>query len=78
MAELLKLEETCHISDTAVSMEADTSTVQIEVVANGDTFEAADELANSCVRAAIHATGGATLAWRNYVTQERRAELVDA
>ncbi|MCW2736111.1 hypothetical protein [Nocardioides sp.] len=78
MEELVKLADSdCGISDPAVSYDSDLRLVTIEVVAESDDFDDAVVTADSCIRSAIHAAGGATPGW----TVERlsqKAELADA
>lgn len=74
--ELSDLEDTNdQFLDSTVAIEADQMRVEISVTAVGDSFEEAEATADSCVRAAIHATGGITKDWK---TTQKKAELASA
>jgi|NGEPerStandDraft_6_1074524.scaffolds.fasta_scaffold74734_1 hypothetical protein len=66
MDELLALESAgCGIHSSAVSADLGASEVEIEVSIDADSKETALGVAQSCMRAAIHATGGATPGWED-------------
>lgn len=74
--ELSDLEDTNdQFLDSTVSIDFDAMRVEIAVTAVGDSFEEAEATADSCVRAAIHATGGITRDWK---TTQKEAELACA
>lgn len=78
MEELVKLAaRDCGIADPAISFDRSQGIVTIEVSAADGDFDQAVVVADSCIRTAIHAAGGATPGW----TLEKRsqhAELADA
>lgn len=74
MVELLALEDD-KLSDSAVGVDLGTGTVEIEVIARGETFADAVDIADGAVRTAIHAAGGSTPNWR-VIQVAQRAELV--
>lgn len=79
MDELVSLAATgCGISDPAVSLDAASNVMSVELTAVGESFDAAVELADSCARTAIHAAGVATPRWEPPVQRSRRADLADA
>ena len=61
--------------DSTVSTDAELMRVEISVTAIGDTFEEAEATADSCIRSAIHGTGGITKDWQ---TTAKQAELAAA
>jgi hypothetical protein len=63
MEELLKLESD-NVSDSDVSAALADSIVEVTVVATAEDFDDAADLAQSTIRAAIHAAGGSTPAWK--------------
>lgn len=77
MDALLALEKDDDCGDSAVSIDVGRRRIEIEVVGFGDNFEDAAERADSCIRAAIHAVGGATPTWEPVTISEHR-QLVDA
>lgn len=79
MDELLKLEDEC-LMDSSVSLDLHSRTVEIEIVATGEDYVDASERALSCVRTAIHASGGSTPDWPEFLhpTSHNAAELIDA
>lgn len=77
MDALLDLEKAGACSDSAVSIDIGRRRIEIEVVGVGDNFEEAAERADSCIRTAIHAVGGATPTWEPVTISEHR-QLVDA
>jgi hypothetical protein len=79
MDQLLALENAgCGISDAAISLDLATSTVSVELVAQGKDFQEAVTRADSSVRAAIHAAGGHTPQWRVTASTQRLTESVTA
>lgn len=62
MDELVALEND-HISDADVSVNLRDRIVEISLVAGAEDFDAAAQLADSCIRSAIHAAGGGTPDW---------------
>lgn len=78
MEELVKLVDSdCGIADPAVSVDLETGTALVELIARADSFDDAAALADSSVRAAAHAAGWTTAGW-NVTKQSQRAERVDA
>lgn len=78
MDELVKLADgNCGISDPAISYDSERKLVTIEVVAENEDFDDAVLTANSCIRSAIHAAGGATPGWA-VEKRSQKAELADA
>lgn len=76
MAELVALSgPKASVDDPALSMDFAFNTLTAEMIARGEDFEAAMACADSALRAAIHAAGGATPGWR-VVQDTRTAELV--
>lgn len=76
MVELVNLVESgCGITDPALSIDADTCTAVVELVAQADSFDDAAALADSSVRAAAHAAGWSTAGWTK---NSQRTERVDA
>ncbi|MFB9776025.1 hypothetical protein [Brevibacterium otitidis] len=74
--ELASLEDaTMGLLDSTVSMDANESLIAATVTTEGDTFEAAAQTADSAVRAAVHAAGGATPGW-DAITVRDTSELV--
>jgi len=74
MEQLLALENAgCGIHSAAVSADLGTSEVQVEVSVDADSKEIGLSVAQSCIRAAIHATGGATLDWEKIPTRVNAA-----
>lgn len=64
MDELLALEKAgCGIHSSAVSVDLADRTVEVEVSVDHDDEETARAVSQSCIRAAIHATGGGTAGW---------------
>ncbi len=64
MQELLLIEQSAvAITNAAISLDLDTSTVIVELVSGGPNFAAAQRTAESSLRAAIHAAGGSTPGW---------------
>lgn len=63
--------------DAAVSVDLGTKLVDIELIARADTYAAAEALADSTVRAAIHAAGGGTGGWQ-YTPSVHLTELAPA
>lgn len=81
MDELLALEEcTKNISNADVSAALTEGTIEISVTATGEDFDNAVALADSTIRAAIHASGGHTPEWviPTLSPTSQHAELVDA
>lgn len=77
MEALLDLEESCGVEDSAISANLAEGTIEVSVVAHGDTYEEAEATAQSCVRTAIHAIGGHTPDWRaDFEVQNRQSELL--
>ncbi len=77
MDELVKLEESgCGIDSPAVSVDTTLGQVEIELRAQGETFEDAQRMGLLSMRTAIHAAGGATPDWLNL--RSSNAELVSA
>jgi capsid portal protein len=76
--QLLNLEKTCEITDSTVSADSGKNHVEIEILAFGADFAAAQDLANSSVRTAIHAAGGATHDWRFTQVNSQATALQDA
>lgn len=65
--------------DSAVSVDAGARTIAVEVTASGETFEDAEATASSCIRSAIHATGGETSAWdADMALTEKKSRLVSS
>jgi hypothetical protein len=79
MEELLKLEDE-NVSDSDISAILAQSEVSVTVVAIAMTFDDAVQLADSTIRAAIHAAGGSTPRWKTPVFDptSSEAELVPA
>jgi hypothetical protein len=81
MDELLNLEE-CdpNLHDADVSATLTDQQVSITIVALGDTFETAHDIAATAIRTAIHAAGGSTPSWEQPVFDptSSAAELVSA
>lgn len=74
MEHLLALEsETVRDADVAGSLTD--GVVQVSVYAIGESFDDASEVADSVIRAAIHAAGGATPNWEPV---QKLVDLVDA
>jgi len=64
MEQLLALEEAgCGIHSSAVSVDLGERSVELEVAVDGSEEGVVIAVARSCIRAAIHATGGATPDW---------------
>ncbi|WP_299442618.1 hypothetical protein [uncultured Phycicoccus sp.] len=64
MQELLDLEAAgCGIHSAAVSLDLDREMIEIEVATEDEDENVALARVNSCIRAAIHATGGNTPGW---------------
>lgn len=78
MEKLQDLEKSGCIRDPAVALDLGKALIEIEVVGEGDTFEDAVATADSSIRTAIHAGGGATPAWQNIRTESQHAQLVGA
>jgi hypothetical protein len=81
MDELMTLEEcTEGISDSDMNMSLTNGEVEISVLATADDFDEALKLADSTIRAAIHAAGGNTHTWITPTLSPtgQHAELVDA
>ncbi len=51
--------------DAAVFVSVEERTLTIAATASGESFDDAESVAQSCIRAAIHATGGATEDWND-------------
>ena len=65
MEQLLALENAgCGIHSSAVSADLGASQLEVEVSIDADSKKIALSVAQSCIRAAIHATGGATPEWQ--------------
>lgn len=78
MEQLLALEEAgCGIHSSAVSVDLGKHIVEVEVATDADSFDVAYARVDSCVRAAIHATGGFTPDW-DQAPQHINPELVSA
>ena len=78
MENLVGLVDTeCGIKDPAISLDEANNLVTIDVTVEAVDFEAAVELASSCIRSAIHAAGGHTPDW-NVEQRRQHAELVEA
>ena len=80
MSALIELEDGgCAISDIAVSADFGNAEVEISLIATGSTYEDAEATGASCLRSAIHKTGGRTADWTiNFAAQTKRTELVVA
>ena len=76
MEALLALEGSSEISGSAVSLDMDANSVEIEVVGNGPTFEEAVAAADSCIRSAIHSAGGSTPEWVLVTISEHNERVV--
>lgn len=74
LRQLLALEAD-NLTDATVSVDLGAQTVEIEVLANADSFDEAVEVADGAIRAAIHAAGGSTPEWHGAGI---RVDLVDA
>lgn len=78
MDALLELEASdCGISEPAIAIDLSRFMLTIDVVAAAPSFEEAQQLVDSCVRAAIHKAGGSTPDW-HFVPQQMHTGLVDA
>lgn len=76
MSELVGLDKAdCGIHDPAVSLDSKSGVITIEVVSFGVDIDAATAEADSCIRTAIHATGGATPNWA-FSKRAQRVSLV--
>lgn len=71
MEELLKLESDV-ISDSDVSAELANGVVSVSIAASADDYDAACAIADSCIRAAIHAAGGSTPEWVTIAMRSRQ------
>jgi hypothetical protein len=70
MEQLLALENAgCGIHSAAVSADLGANEVQVEVSVDADSKEIGLSVAQSCMRAAIHATGAATPDWEHAPTR---------
>jgi len=76
MDELLALESDV-ISDADVSVALTDGIVEISIVASGEDFDAALDLADATIRTAIHAADGHTPQWTAVAVAAEEA-LVDA
>ena len=76
MEALLDLEDD-GFGDSAVGVDLGRAIVDVEVVGRGDSFDEALAKADSSIRAAIHAIGGATPGWV-VLTTSQHAELLPA
>lgn len=78
MDQLLALEAAgCGIHSSAVSLDLASGTVEVEVSVDHDDEEAAQAVSQSCIRAAIHATGGHTASW-DVASDQVTSELIPA
>jgi hypothetical protein len=74
MEQLLALEDAgCGIHSSAVSADLGASQFQVEVSIDADSKKIALSVAQPCIRAAIHATGGATPEWEQAPTRVNAA-----
>jgi hypothetical protein len=82
METLVQLEKAGgNVRDAAVAVDLRTRLVEVELVGEGDSFDAARSAAESAVRSAIHKTGGHTgnlVKDNRFRVQAMNAELVDA
>ena len=73
MEELLALEDAgCGIHSSAVSADLGASQIAIEVSVDADSKTTAVSVAQSCIRAAVHAAGGATPGWEQAPKRVKR------
>lgn len=77
MEQLLALESDS-VRDADVSGSLTDATIQISVYAVGESFDDAADVADSTIRSAIHAAGGATPNWEPVQKLVAAADLVDA
>lgn len=78
MDQLLALETAgCGIHSSAVSLDLAHGVVEVEVSVDHDDEEAGQAVSQSCIRAAIHATGGHTGGW-DVASDQVRTELLPA
>jgi len=75
MEELLALESDT-VTDADVSAELANGIVEVSIVVSGEDFDTAAQLADVCIRTAIHAAGGSTPDWKTI--DFRAQELVPA
>jgi hypothetical protein len=74
MEQLLALEDAgCGIHSSAVSADLGASRVAVEVSIDAESEKVALSVAQSCMRAAIHAAGGATSDWEKAPTRVNAA-----
>lgn len=77
---LVDLEEShpC-LLDSTVTTDLTAFTVEITVTVESDEYSKAIEVAESCIRAAIHGAGGNTSTWESQIrTLEMKSELINA
>lgn len=77
---LIDLEEShpC-LLDSTVTTDLKAFTVEITVTVEAEEYAKAIELAESCIRAAIHGAGGNTSSWESHMkTLEKKSELINA